>query len=268
MSKELPPLDSGITLVMDVDSTTVNHETLTGFVDVACRNLEGEARREALNEVDRITELGMNNQINFSQSLDLRASVIRSIGATRGHVDEYVGRLLEEIEENPRRVLTPSFADNADWIQRNAEQIYFFSGGMDPMVRPILQATLNVDPSHIRTNNMIFDGEGPDARFVGFDKERLLHKDDGKAQQIRALRASGAITGLAVMLGDGSNDFNARQPDGGADMFVAFTEIKDRRWGGPEDGVDFVATSLPEAVHFVSTIGSIALELNPSRQSV
>jgi phosphoserine phosphatase len=252
----LPPLPPGVTIFSDVDSTAFIEETLPGFLKATCSSLPPAEYQRRLDEMRAITEMGMNGEISFNESLKLRTNTFVDIGITRGQVDSYAQMLVD----NPDSILTPSFAANRAWLQRHPQSFQYLTSGIIQMVEPALRHSLGAHEIH--GNAYLFEGDDDPTRtplasdrLLGCDESRELFYDGGKARVIRKLRETQDIT-LAVMLGDGVNDQQAKEP-GAADLFVLFREnVKDRVLKA-----DFTADTLVEAVQCISNATAL-LELD------
>lgn len=258
MIEIFPQLDEHTIIMSDVDSCAVKHESMTDFTRFL--------GPEVVERVEAITTQGMSGNMGFVASLDLRAEILYEAGATRRDVQEYGTKL----QEDPVSHLTPSFVEHADWIAKRARagKFLFMSGGMDEMVVPILTKGLGVPEHAIWSNAFLYEDDSPDARIIGYQNRPLYH-DLGKLMQIRQLREQNILTDTdrTIMLGDGDNDRKSKGR-GGADHFIAFTEIVDRGLGGPEQGVDYTAANLPQALRFAATLGHSALKLDTTRKAI
>ncbi|HBI16860.1 MAG: 3-phosphoglycerate dehydrogenase [Candidatus Moranbacteria bacterium GW2011_GWF2_34_56] len=189
-------------LIIDFDSTLVKIETLDKLAELALA--ENENKDEIVEEIKRITEMGMNGEITFPESLERRISLIN----THKDIVESLARLIKE-------ELSDSVLDNLDFFMKNRNDIFIISGGFKDLIFPTAEI-LGVYPKNILANDFVFDENGV---LAGVDKENLMAKENGKVNQLKELNLSGEL----IMVGDGWTDYQVRE-FGVADKFIAYTE--------------------------------------------
>lgn len=195
------------TVVLDFDSTLIDHESLDELLAglLACRP-------GAADEVRAITDAGMEGRIPFRQSMERRLAIL---APTRGQVEDHAQGL-------PDRV-TPGMAELLAGLRA---EVWIVSGGLVEMLLPTTRA-LGV----------------PDTRVVG---TIVRWNDDGTfSGLVRCGPKEEALAGPAaswsrprVMVGDGMSD-HAVLAAGLVDRFVAYTEHVRRE--------PVIATGEPEA---------------------
>lgn len=199
-------------LVIDFDSTLVQAEGLEELGDIA---LEGRNdKHQILEEVERITNMGMEGKIDFTTSLTKRLNVLP---IHKDHIEDLVPRLKSKI--------TPSVLENKEFFSDNSDRIFIISGGFREFISPVA-LSIGLKPGNVLANEFRFDDKG---KVTGFDPDNLLSQKDGKVKQIQDLELDGEIW----VVGDGWTDYKIKE-EGAADRFIAFIgnvcrqQVKDR----------------------------------------
>jgi len=191
-----------INYIVDFDSTIIQCESLDELARIALRH--NSDQKEIMTALEQLTIDGMNGRIAFDESLQRRLGLFQ---ATRNHVDELTKYL--------RSQLTTSLKDDATWFSTNREHIYIVSGGFEDYIVPIVKL-LGIEAEHVFANRFTYDEVGC---ITGYDSTSLLSRQNGKSQQVNALKLSGTV----VMIGDGYTDYEVKAHDA-AHEFWAFTE--------------------------------------------
>jgi D-3-phosphoglycerate dehydrogenase len=189
-------------LIVDFDSTLVRREALEELGSIA---LKGRSdKEEILREIKKITKMGMEGEIGFSESLRSRLKVlpIRK---------EHIRELIKDLKDS----ITPSVAANKDFFKDNAERIFIISGGFVDFISPVAVG-LGIKEENILANKFVF---GVGGEVLGIEEDNLLSTDNGKVEQIREL----GLTGEKWVIGDGWTDYEIKN-QGEADKFIAFIE--------------------------------------------
>jgi D-3-phosphoglycerate dehydrogenase / 2-oxoglutarate reductase len=202
-------------LIIDFDSTFISVE---GLEELAVLSLEGkEGKEEVLEEIKKITDLGMAGKISFTESLEKRLALLR--------VDKSLVLKLGDVLKSK---ITPSFAENIDFFKENNDNIYIISGGFRDFMEPVL-LEFGIKKENIFANDFIYDENG---FIIGFDGNNLLSVAGGKAKKIKELGIKNT-----VVLGDGYTDYEIKKA-GLADKFYAFTgNVRREEVVGLADGV-------------------------------
>ncbi len=216
---------------MDFDGTIVGPETMPYLASIV---LDGNPDRELIvAEIERITQMGMNNEIPFEESLARRLHLMRP------HKD-HIARVTDEL----RREVSPSLMRQQEMIRSHQDMFYVVSGGFDEIIIPIVEE-IGFRPDHVFANTFVFDDEG----FVtGCDTENPLSRSGGKVELINSL----GLEGQKVMVGDGYSDYEVYLR-GAADRIIISTEFVPPR--------DFVNGIVPQARSF----DEVTAELFPHR---
>lgn len=188
-------------VVFDFDSTVIDAETLDVLSETVLEGRNDKA--QVVDEIRRITAMGMNGEIPFSESLARRMALM---APKREHIDALAARMPAH--------LTRSFRDHLDFFQREAGNVYIVSNGFVELIYPVSDI-LNIPRENVFASRFAFDADGT-ASVV---REGVLLEAHGKA---KAAAASGAKRPLLVV-GDGWTDYEIKR-EGAADAFIAYVE--------------------------------------------
>ena len=184
--------------VIDYDSTFIQVESL----DELSKNSKSYNPKNQ-KEIEKITNMGMDGKISFSESLERR---IKLINSTR----EDIKSTLEILENR----ITESFLRNENFLKKNSENIFIVSSGFHELIDPIV-LRFGIKKEHIYANNFLFK----DKNIIGFDKNNPLSRSKGKVEIIKNLNLEGKV----LVIGDGYTDYEIKK-EGYADSFFLFTE--------------------------------------------
>ncbi|GAA5027639.1 hypothetical protein GCM10011506_16250 [Marivirga lumbricoides] len=217
--------------IIDFDSTLTRVEAMDLLASIS---LEGKPQKVAAEaKIKELTDLGMNGEISFRDSLKDRLLLLE---ANKSHLPQLINALKDQV--------SVSFQRNTEFFATYSDKIYVISNGFKEYIEPIV-TSLGVLPDHIFANELVFDEKG---NVTGFDENNPLSKDGGKAEVIRALDLDGDI----YVIGDGHNDYEIKAA-GLANRFYAFTENVSRE--KVMEKADHIAPSLDEVL-FVNKIAS------------
>lgn len=175
----------------DFDSTVISKESLD---EVLAHALSQHPEKERLmQEIETITNRGMNGEIPFTESARLR---LATVPITRAQV-QHVGELLTHY-------ITEGMPELFSWLSAHNSTPYIISGGFNDAIMPTARI-LGVPVEHVYTNHFIYNDAG---NIVGADTVSLLWTNEGKAPVIRHV-LSHYNSPTSALLGDGSNDLAA-----------------------------------------------------------
>ncbi len=210
--------------IIDFDSTLTRVEAMDLLASIS---LEGKPQKnEAEAKIKELTDLGMNGEISFRDSLKDRLLLLQ---ANKSHLPELIKSLKDQV--------SISFKRNKEFFKEYSDNIFVISSGFKEYIEPIV-TELGVLPDHIFANELIFDEQG---NVKGFDENNPLSRDGGKADVIRTLDLDGDI----YVIGDGHNDYEIKAA-GLANKFYAFTENVSREKVMKK--ADHIAPSLDEVL--------------------
>jgi len=191
----------------DVDSTIIRRESLQDMVSLALEGLEdAEKRAMTEQELESITNAGMNGEIDFAEALKRRLSLAP---VTKAH-------MLAVTDIMPNE-LTEGMEDFIRALQNAGHGTWILTAGIKEMMMP-LAAKLGIPARQVLANEPVWIA----GKLQDFEPGPLL-KTAGKGIVIRSLRESGQISGRVIMIGDGMSDLGVFT-SGAADDFFGYGE--------------------------------------------
>lgn len=191
-----------LNLIFDFDSTFVKVEALDELARIALSDRDN--KNDILNEIRKITALGMEGVISFPESLSRRFELI---SADKRNVEELIRFLQENVSDSIKR--------NKNFFKKNHSNIYIISGGFMEYICPIANE-FGINSRNVLANKFIFDKYG---NVSGFDKRQVLCQENGKIKQVKKMKLKGDVW----IIGDGYTDYQIRKA-GLAKKFVVFCE--------------------------------------------
>ncbi|WP_339710220.1 phosphoglycerate dehydrogenase [uncultured Kriegella sp.] len=195
-------VEVGRKYVFDFDSTLTRVEALDVLAEMT---LQGKSNKdEVIGEIQKITNLGIDGDISFTESLERR---IKLLNANKSDLDGLVAELRQKISK--------SIESNKEFFEKFADDIYVISCGFKEFIDPIVKE-YNIPSERVYANTFEFDSDG---NIIGFDEENVLATHNGKIQCLRDLNLDGEVQ----VIGDGYSDYVMREA-GIAHKFFAYTE--------------------------------------------
>lgn len=195
-------VEVGRKYVFDFDSTLTRVEALDVLAEMT---LMGKSNKdEIIAEIQKITNLGIDGDISFTESLERR---IKLLNANKSDLDGLVTQLRQKISK--------SIASNKEFFEKFADDIYVISCGFKEFIDPIVK-DYNIPSDRVYANTFEFDEDG---KIVGFDEENPLSQHNGKIECLKQMNLEGEVQ----VIGDGYSDYVMREA-GIADKFFAYTE--------------------------------------------
>ncbi len=188
--------------IFDFDSTLTKVEGLDILAEITLTN--NPKKEETIEEIIKITNLGIDGEISFTQSLERR---IKLLNAKRSDIE----LLIKEL----RKHVSSSIERNREFFESFSENIYVISAGFKEFIDPIV-AAYNIPSDRVFANTFEFNEEG---EIIGFDRDNVLSSHNGKIQCLKNLQLKGEIQ----VIGDGYSDYVTKEA-GVADKFFAYTE--------------------------------------------
>ena len=208
--------------VFDFDSTLTRVEALDVLAEMS---LQGRVNREeVIQEIQKVTNLGIDGDISFTESLERR---IRLLNAHRDHLDPLVEQLRQKISK--------SIEANKEFFEKFSDDIFVISCGFKEFIDPIVEE-YNIPSERVYANTFEFDEAG---YIIGFDEKNVLATHNGKIECLKRLDLQGEVQ----VIGDGYSDYVMREA-GIAHKFFAYTENVHRDKAA--DKADHVTPSLDE----------------------
>jgi len=155
------------------------------------------------------TSKAMNGGVKFEDALKARLDIIRP---SRKDIERC-------LEEHPFE-FTKGMPELVGALQEKGVDVWLVSGGFRLMIEPIA-ASLNIPPSNILANTILFDSSGS---YAGFDPSEPTSRDGGKPAALAQIAESRGQA-KTVMFGDGATDAQAKPP---ADAFVGYGGVQER----------------------------------------
>jgi len=208
--------------VFDFDSTLTRVEALDVLAEMT---LQGKSNKdEIVDEIQKITNLGIDGDISFTESLERRIKLLKANKAD-----------LEGLVEQLRHKISKSIESNKEFFQKYSDDIYVISCGFKEFIDPIVKE-YNIPSERVYANTFEFDEEG---NIVGFDAQNPLSQHNGKIECLKQMDLEGEVQ----VIGDGYSDYVMREA-GIADKFFAYTENVHRDKAA--DNADHVTPNLDE----------------------
>ncbi|TAE68323.1 MAG: phosphoglycerate dehydrogenase [Bacteroidetes bacterium] len=212
-------------IVIDFDSTFTKVE---GLDELAIISLEGcEDKNDRVEQIQKLTHLGMEGKISFSESLQKRISLLK---ANKKH--------LKPLIENLKKQVSDSFLRNKDFLSNYAENILLISSGFKDFIEPIV-TDFGIKTENIYANTFLYDDAD---NIVGYDVKNVLSQQKGKVNLLKSLNLEGDV----YVIGDGYTDYEIREA-GLANKFFAFTENIERE--SVIEKADHITPSLEEFLY-------------------
>ncbi|MRH99911.1 phosphoglycerate dehydrogenase [Kriegella sp. EG-1] len=195
-------VEVGRKYVFDFDSTLTRVEALDVLAEMT---LKGKSNKdEVIEEIQKITNLGIDGDISFTESLERRIKLLK---ANKSDLDGLVSELRQKISK--------SIESNKEFFEKFADDIYVISCGFKEFIDPIVKE-YNIPSERVYANTFKFDEAGD---IVGFDENNPLSQHNGKIQCLKDMDLEGEVQ----VIGDGYSDYVMREA-GIADKFFAYTE--------------------------------------------
>ncbi len=211
--------------VIDFDSTFTKVEAFDVLADISLSDHPDQEKIKQ--QIVDITNLGMNGEISFRESLEKRLTLL---APHKNHLPALITLLKSKVSE--------SFKRNKDFFSTYQDNIYIVSNGFREFIEPVV-TEFGIKPENILANEFRFDETG---KVIGFDKENPLSSNNGKVEQLKRLKLDGDV----YVIGDGYTDYEIKH-SGLANKFFAFTENVER--GNIIDKADHVTPSLDEFLY-------------------
>ncbi len=211
--------------VIDFDSTFTQVEGLDILAEIALKGKKD--RKERLEKIKTITDQGMEGKKGLKDSLIERLELLE---AHQDHIPLLVKRLKKKVSN--------SFKRNEKFLKEYSDSILIISNGFKEFIEPIV-SPFGIPKKNIFANEFEYDQDG---KITGMHKSSKLSGNNGKADQIKALKLKGPI----YVIGDGYTDYEIKK-SGLAEKFYAFTENVHRE--SITKKADGIAPSLDEFLY-------------------
>ena len=211
--------------VFDFDSTLTKVEALDVLAEIT---LDGNPKKDQIiKEIIDITNLGIDGEISFTESLEKRIKLLK---ANKADLFGLIAALKKQVSK--------SIESNKEFFEKFADDIYVISCGFKEFIDPIVKE-YNIPSERVYANTFEFAGDG---EIVGFDANNPLSQHNGKIKCLKDMNLEGEIQ----VIGDGYSDYVTREA-GVADTFFAYTENVSR--DKTTENADYIAPNLDEFLY-------------------
>jgi D-3-phosphoglycerate dehydrogenase len=211
--------------VFDFDSTLTRVEALDVLAEITLSNNPNKAA--IIQEIIDITNLGIDGEISFTESLEKRIKLLKANKAD-----------LSQLITDLKKQVSTSIESNKEFFEEFAEDIYVISCGFKEFIDPIVKE-YNIPSERVFANTFEFAKDG---EIVGFDTKNVLSTHNGKIQCLKDMNLEGEIQ----VIGDGYSDYVTREA-GVADTFFAYTENVSRE--KTTENADHITPNLDEFLY-------------------
>jgi len=211
--------------IFDFDSTLTRVEALDVLAEITLQN--NPQKEEIIQEIIDITNLGIDGEISFTESLERR---IKLLEANKADLSQLIADLKKQVSSSIER--------NKEFFELYSNDIYVISCGFKEFIDPIVKE-YNVPSERVFANTFKFASDG---KIVGFDDKNPLSQHNGKIQCLKDMNLDGEIQ----VIGDGYSDYVTREA-GIADKFFAYTENVSRE--KTTENADYIAPNLDEFLY-------------------
>jgi D-3-phosphoglycerate dehydrogenase len=224
--------------IFDFDSTLTRVEALDVLAEITLA--KNPNKKAIIQEIIDITNLGIDGEISFTESLEKR---IQLLNANKADLSSLVSALKKQVSK--------SIESNKAFFEEFAEDIYVISCGFKEFIDPIV-AEYKIPADRVFANTFEFAADG---KIIGFDVDNVLSKHNGKIQCLKNMNLEGEIQ----VIGDGYSDYVTREA-GVADKFFAYTENISRI--KTTENADHIAPNLDEFLYINGLPGNISYPKN------
>ena len=211
--------------IFDFDSTLTRVEALDVLAEITLTN--NPEKETIIQEIIDITNLGIDGEISFTESLERR---IKLLNANKADLSNLVGALKKQVSKSIER--------NKEFFEDFAADIYVISCGFKEFIDPIVKE-YNIPSERVFANTFEFAKDG---EIIGFDADNVLSTHNGKIQCIKNMNLEGEVQ----VIGDGYSDYVTREA-GVAHKFFAYTENVSRV--KTTENADHIAPNLDEFLY-------------------
>lgn len=211
--------------IFDFDSTLTKVEALDVLAEITLEN--NPKKQEIIQEIIDITNLGIDGEISFTESLERRIKLLK---ANESDLSGLIKALKKQVSK--------SIESNKEFFEEFADDIYVISCGFKEFIDPIVKE-YNIPSERVFANTFEFAENG---EIVGFDANNPLSQHNGKIKCLKDMNLEGEIQ----VIGDGYSDYVTREA-GIADKFFAYTENVSR--DKTTENADHIAPNLDEFLY-------------------
>ncbi|GMN88997.1 HAD-IB family phosphatase [Francisella sciaenopsi] len=192
-------------IIFDFDSTLIKKESLELILEPLLKQSPSK-----LKEIEHITNLGMQGDICFRESLEKRLAIA---SPTKQSIKDFADKYCPDL-------LTSGIKKIMETLRNKGYQIWIFSGGLTESIEPFANY-LHIPRDNIFAVDIVWNDDGSfktldnsngacDSKLSAFDKVKDL------------------INGEIIVVGDGYTDYQLYE-SGYANKFIAYVEHVSRQ---------------------------------------
>ena len=156
--------------IVDFDSTLTRVEALDVLAEIT--HQDNPKKGEIIQEIIDITNLGIDGEISFTESLERR---IKLLNANEADLSGLVAALKKQVSK--------SIESNKEFFENFADDIYVISCGFKEFIDPIVEE-YNIPSERVFANTFKFAKDG---KIISFDADNPLSQHNGKIQCLKDL---------------------------------------------------------------------------------
>ncbi|AJC48877.1 HAD-IB family phosphatase [Allofrancisella guangzhouensis] len=187
-------------IIFDFDSTLIKKESLELILEPILKEFP-----DKLKEIEDITNLGMQGQINFRKSLEKRLAIA---SPTKASIEDFV------IKHYPN-LLTVGILELIIDLKQAGFNIWIFSGGLTDCIIPFAEY-LGITKNNIFAVDVVWAENGG---FYSLDNTNGAC--DSKLSAFEKVKS--LFVGEVIVVGDGYTDYQLYE-SGFVDKFIVYTE--------------------------------------------
>ena len=193
-------------IIFDFDSTLIKKESLEMILEPILKQSP-----EILKQIENITNMGMNGEISFEESLNKRLALAKP---TQQTIDDFVYKYCPNI-------FSDGMVDFIKKLHKNGDNIWIFSGGLADSIRPFAKY-LNIPINQVYAIEINWDNNGD---FISLNNDNSAVESKVKAiKTVKELSDSKNN----IIIGDGFTDYQLYET-GKTAKFIAYIEHIQRK---------------------------------------
>ncbi|MDC0534580.1 HAD-IB family phosphatase [Francisellaceae bacterium] len=192
------------TVIFDFDSTIIQIESLEEILADKLKN-----NPAGMDEIKSLTNLGMNGDILFQDSLSQRLAIAAP------NLDDLTGFYTQ----HQFNIITNGLPELILWLQKNDIEVFIISGGLYESILPYATA-LNIKSSFVHAVKLSWDTKG---KYLGMNP-----KDPFSISKLNGAKLiAEEWQKPSIIVGDGFTDYQLYE-SGLTTNFIAYTEHQSR----------------------------------------
>ena len=168
--------------IFDFDSTLTRVEALDVLAEITLQ--DNPKKGEIIQEIIDITNLGIDGEISFTESLERR---IKLLNANEADLSGLVAALKKQVSK--------SIESNKEFFENFADDIYVISCGFKEFIDPIVEE-YNIPSERVFANTFKFAKDG---KIISFDADNPLSQHNGKIQCLKDMNLEGEIQVISII---------------------------------------------------------------------